>query len=179
MPAEWSESVKHRNTRAWQDWLADVIDVEALDPDRRRFWFWRVHDTSAILALWARHVPAQHIHVVTVPAGGRGRAELLWDRFAGLLGVDLPPAGIDAGRANASLGVAETEFLRRFNEALPEDMTEWFYIRPDQGRPGRGHALAATLVRTSRAPARATGLGGRAVDRVRHRHRRIRVRHHR
>ena len=49
LPAEWQETVKHRNDRGWEDWLADVIDRESVDPDRRQWWFWRVHDTLAIL----------------------------------------------------------------------------------------------------------------------------------
>ena len=53
LPAEWQETIKHRNARGWTDWLGDVIDRESADPDRRQFWFWRVHDTLALLALWA------------------------------------------------------------------------------------------------------------------------------
>ena len=49
LPAEWQETVKHRNDRGWEDWLSDVIDRESVDPDRRQWWFWRVHDTLAIL----------------------------------------------------------------------------------------------------------------------------------
>ena len=67
LPAEWQETVKHRNDRGWEDWLADVIDRESVDPDRRQWWFWRVHDTLAILALWARHVPPERIHVIMTP----------------------------------------------------------------------------------------------------------------
>ncbi len=29
LPAEWQETVKHRNDRGWEDWLSDVIDREA------------------------------------------------------------------------------------------------------------------------------------------------------
>src|SRR5580704_3647447 len=29
LPAEWQETVKHRNSRGWEDWLADVIDTES------------------------------------------------------------------------------------------------------------------------------------------------------
>ena len=29
LPAEWQETVKHRNTRGWEDWLGDVIDRES------------------------------------------------------------------------------------------------------------------------------------------------------
>ncbi|MGH3277259.1 MAG: hypothetical protein ACRDNZ_23380 [Streptosporangiaceae bacterium] len=127
LPAEWQESVKHRTTRAWTDWLADVIDIESVAPDRRQHWFWRVHDTLEILAIWSRLLPPEQVHVITVPPQGSGNA-LLWERFAGLLGVD--PASVDTSRArpNASLGVAETEFLRQLNMALSPEIPDWFYM---------------------------------------------------
>lgn len=127
LPAEWQETVKHRNDRGWEDWLGDVIDREAVDPDRRQWWFWRVHDTLAILDLWGRHVPADRIHVIMTPPQGSGNS-LLWERFAALLGVD--PGGVDLSRAraNTSLGLPEIEFLRRLNQALPADIPDWFYM---------------------------------------------------
>ncbi|HEV2375971.1 MAG TPA: hypothetical protein VGS19_27860, partial [Streptosporangiaceae bacterium] len=126
LPAEWQETVKHRNSRAWEDWLADVIDRESVDPDRRQWWFWRVHDTLALLGLWARYVPPARIHLLTTPRGAD--SGLLWTRFASLLGVD--PASVDMTRArpNASLGMPETEFLRRLNQALPAEVPDWFYM---------------------------------------------------
>ena len=147
LPAEWQETVKHRNDRGWEDWLSDVIDRESVDPDRRQWWFWRVHDTLAILDLWARHVPADRIHVIMTPPQGSGNS-LLWERFAALLDVD--PGGVDLSRAraNTSLGLPEIEFLRRLNQALPAEVPDWFYMwtvkegvahralaaRPRQGR---------------------------------------------
>jgi hypothetical protein len=147
LPAEWQETVKHRNDRGWEDWLSDVIDRESVDPDRRQWWFWRVHDTLAILRRWAGQVPADRIHVIMTPPQGSGNS-LLWERFAALLGVD--PGGVDLSRAraNTSLGLPEIEFLRRLNQALPAEIPDWFYMwtvkegvahraladRPRQGR---------------------------------------------
>ena len=127
LPAEWQETVKHRNARRWEDWLGDVIDRESADADRRRWWFWRVHDTLAILDIWSRHLPAEHVHVITTPPPGSASG-LLWQRFASLLGID--PGGVDLTRArpNASLGMAETEFLRRLNQSLPDEVPDWFYM---------------------------------------------------
>ena len=127
LPAEWKETVKHRNARGWEDWLGDVIDRESADADRRRWWFWRVHDTLAILDIWSRRLPAEHVHVITAPPPGSASG-LLWQRFASLLGID--PGGVDLTRArpNASLGMPETEFLRRLNQALPDEVPDWFYM---------------------------------------------------
>ena len=127
LPAEWQETVKHRNDRTWTDWLHDVIDTESVAPDRREYWFWRVHDTMAILAAWSRLVPPEHVHVITVPPQGSGNA-LLWERFAGLLGIDPASADTSRARPNASLGVAEIEFLRRLNMALSPEIPDWFYM---------------------------------------------------
>jgi hypothetical protein len=127
LPAEWQETIKHRNTRGWEDWLADVIDIESVSDDRRQHWFWRVHDTLAILELWSRHLPAERVHVIMTPPRGSDQ-RLLWQRFATLLGVE--PDSVDTSRArpNASLGMPETEFLRRLNEALPAEVPDWFYM---------------------------------------------------
>jgi hypothetical protein len=147
LPAEWQETVKHRNDRSWEDWLSDVIDRESVDPDRRQWWFWRVHDTLAILRLWADHVPADRIHVIMTPPQGSGNS-LLWERFAALLGVDPGAVDLSRARANTSLGLPEIEFLRRLNQALPAEVPDWFYMwtvkegvahraladRPRQGR---------------------------------------------
>jgi len=127
LPAEWQESVKCRGTVPWEQWLAGVVDSAPAADRRRRSWFWTVHDTLAILQMWSRHIPPDHVTVITVPR--QGPAEALWARFASVLGID--PGGIDvpSARVNSSLGFAEAEFLRRMNEALPDGMPEWFYTR--------------------------------------------------
>lgn len=127
LPAEWQETVKHRNSRGWEDWLSDVIDIESVAADRRQFWFWRVHDTVALVRQWSRLVPADRVHVITVPPAGAGSG-LLWDRFAGLLGADPASVDLSRARANTSLGLAEVEFLRRLNGALPDEIPDWYYM---------------------------------------------------
>jgi hypothetical protein len=151
LPAEWQETVKHRNARSWEDWLGDVIDRESADEDRRQWWFWRVHDSLAILRLWAGHVPPERIHVVTNPPRGSATG-LLWERFASLLGIGPGSADLSRARPNASLGMAETEFLRRLNQALPapDVVPDWFYMwnvketvahRAFAGRPRSGRLV--------------------------------------
>lgn len=127
LPAEWQETVKHRNDRAWEDWLGDVIDREPADDDRRRWWFWQVHDTMAILGIWSRHVPPERVHVITTPPRGSDHG-LLWQRFSSLLGIDPGIVDLTRARANSSLGMPETEFLRRLNQALPDEVPDWFYM---------------------------------------------------
>jgi hypothetical protein len=128
LPAEWQETVKHRNALGWEDWLADVIDRESVSADRRQWWFWRVHDTLAILDIWSRLLPAERVHVIMTPPPGSAN-ELLWQRFVSLLGVD--PGSVDLSRArpNSSLGMPEVEFLRRLNQVLPDEVPDWYYMR--------------------------------------------------
>jgi hypothetical protein len=127
LPAEWQETIKHRNARGWTDWLGDVIDRESTDPDRRQFWFWRVHDTIALLAQWSQHVPPERVHVITMPSLNASTG-VLWDRFAGLLGIEASSVDLTRARPNASLGMPEIEFLRRLNEKLPDEVPDWFYM---------------------------------------------------
>jgi hypothetical protein len=147
LPAEWQET----NAQSWEDWLSDVIDRESVDADRRQWWFWRVHDTLAILRLWAEHVPPERIHVITNPPHGSA-AGLLWERFASLLSIDPACADLSRARPNASLGMAETEFLRQLNQALPgpDEVPDWFYMwnvketvahRALAGRPSGGRLV--------------------------------------
>jgi hypothetical protein len=127
LPAEWQEAVKCRGTTGWGEWLDEVIAATRAADRRRRSWCWRVHDTLAILDMWSQHIPPDQVHIVTVPR--QDSAGLLWARFAAVLGID--PAGCDLtqARRNSSLGLAETEFLRRVNQALPAEMPYWFYAR--------------------------------------------------
>jgi hypothetical protein len=71
-----------------------------------------------VAARWGADLPAERVHVVTVPSSGADSDEL-WRRFAeacdltGVGGLDLA-----VPRANESLGVVEAELLRRVNRAL-------------------------------------------------------------
>ena len=127
LPAEWQETVKCRGTVSWEQWLAGVIGAASAADRRRRSWFWAVHDTLAILEMWSRHIPPDHVHVITVPR--QGPADALWERFASVLGIDSSSIDPPPTRVNWSLGLVEAEFLRRMNEALPGEMPDWFYTR--------------------------------------------------
>ena len=127
LPAEWQEAVKCRGTAGWEAWLDAVIAAEGAADRRRRSWFWRVHDTLAILDMWSRHIPPDQVHVVTVPHQDPGN--LLWTRFTAAMGVGPGGCDLTGGRRNPSLGYAESEFLRRMSEGLPAGIPDWFYAR--------------------------------------------------
>ena len=125
LPAEWQETVKCRSTVPWEQWLDGVFGATGEPDRRRRSWFWAVHDTLAILRLWSRDIPSDQVHVITLPPQG-GTSEL-WLRFASVLGIESSAFDLPQHRANTSLGLAEAEFLRRLNEALPNQVPRWFY----------------------------------------------------
>ncbi len=126
LPAEWQETIKCRGTAGWEEWLSGVIDAGSAD-NRRVAPFWMLHDTLAILDMWSRHLPPDQVHVITMPR--QGQDGTLWARFASVLGIDPGRVDLTGVRANSSLGIGEAEFLRRMNEALPEEMPDWFYTR--------------------------------------------------
>jgi hypothetical protein len=127
LPAEWQESVKTRRTVPWEEWLGDVVAAGPAADRRRQSWFWGAHDTLATLDMWSRHVPPDHVHVIIVPR--HGSAQELWERFASVIGIDSGGIDLSQARANSSLGLPETEFLRRMNEALEDEIPDWYYTR--------------------------------------------------
>src|SRR5690606_29180075 len=63
---------------------------------------------------WGDTLPPERVHLVTVPRPGAPR-ELLWERFAGVLGIDVDRYRPERSRVNASLGVPESALIRRLN----------------------------------------------------------------
>jgi hypothetical protein len=115
IPAEWQENVKHRRTVAYGDFLDRITD-----PRREgalASWFWGVQEVPDILDRWGGTLPPERVHLVTVPKPGAPR-DLLWHRFAGVLGLDPAALTPHTDRANASLGVTETALLRQVNERV-------------------------------------------------------------
>jgi hypothetical protein len=125
LPAEWQETIKHGNVHRYVPWVNSLIERPTNRAGRLR-WFWRVHDTMAVLERWAAAVTPQQVHVVTVPHPG-APSSVLWERFASVIGAGSIPVDLTATRPNASLGVAEVEMLRRLNRTLPPDLPDWFY----------------------------------------------------
>jgi hypothetical protein len=115
IPAEYQENVKHRRTLSYEEFLNEIGDPARNGPVAS--WFWDVQDIPGILDRWGSSLPAEQVHVLTVPPAGADRA-ILPDRFAEALSLN--PAGLRAhrSRANPSLGAAETAFVRRVNEVV-------------------------------------------------------------
>ncbi len=115
LPSAWQEMVKNRKTWSWSEFLTGVTAADSRDSDAGSR-FWPKQDMAAMLDTWGTEVPSEDLVVVTVPLPG-SPPELLWERFAGVLGIPPRDYGTALPRHNESLGVESTEVVRRLNEA--------------------------------------------------------------
>jgi hypothetical protein len=117
IPAEWQERVKHRGRL---DYGAFLVRLHRNYRGKAKpMWFWRVQHLPHILATWGADLPPERVHLVTVPPSG-GPRDALWNRFAGVLGLDPHEDYLQSETTNASLGGAEVTMLRRLNIELAE-----------------------------------------------------------
>lgn len=114
LPAEWQEQVKHRSRQSFRKFANRVMQASRSNPD---LWFWRVQSVPDVLTRWGSGLPPSHLHVVTVPPPG-APAEVLWNRFAEVLGLDPRIDYAEAEQTNRSVGIAEIAVLRRLNRRL-------------------------------------------------------------
>lgn len=109
--ASWQESIKNRDTRE----MADYSRSES--SDSTSVWNWRTLDLRLVLERWSPAFPADRVHVLPLPPRDAPK-RAIWDRFAGLIGVDPDSVDLSETFPNASMGVAEAETLRRMNAHL-------------------------------------------------------------
>ncbi|MBO9522536.1 MAG: hypothetical protein J7518_13435 [Nocardioidaceae bacterium] len=112
VPAMWQHAVRARGQvtfAAYLDRLRDDADAP----------YWQEQDPVHALNRWGAFVKPGEFHLLTVP-GPDAEPSLLWQRFAGILGLDPARATLPEGLRNESLGLAETEVLRRLNARLGE-----------------------------------------------------------
>ncbi|MFT4086221.1 MAG: sulfotransferase family protein [Gordonia sp. (in: high G+C Gram-positive bacteria)] len=129
LPSVWQENVKNQRPTSFADFVsavaADTRDG-AHAGDLAHEPFWEFQDYPAIVAKWSAVVPAERIHVVTVPEPGSATpGDGLWERFLGVLGVDPAVLTVPAVSANTSLSAAQAEFLRLLNLRIQPDDIEW------------------------------------------------------
>ncbi len=117
LPSDWQEQVKHMHTITLQQFVDNLVELGIEAPWPFGPMFWGLHDPVRVLGTWSQAVPAERIHVVTVPQRG-GPPNTLWDRMSGLLGVEPDKYNTSDAATNTSMGTLETEFLRRLNMVL-------------------------------------------------------------
>ncbi len=116
MVSAWQEEIKNDQTYTWREFAASIRDPgqRTVSPARA---FWARQDLPVICELWESAVPAERIHVVTVPPSGSSPDELM-RRFSSVVGFDPAKLTNEPRWNNESVGVAGTEVIRRVNERL-------------------------------------------------------------
>lgn len=126
--ASWQESLKNRETSPMADYAREVSESPGA------VWNWRTLDLRLVLERWAPEgggLPADRVHVLPLP-GRTAPRDLIWHRYAGLLGLDSQAYDLSGNFPNESMGVVEAETLRRVNEHLgsfTEAVDRGVYIR--------------------------------------------------
>jgi hypothetical protein len=113
LPSAWQQRVKQGARQPFGKFLGTA---QRGSDDQK---FWRYQDVPAILDRWTVGVPADRVHVVTVPPPGAPRDEL-WRRSGSVLGIEVTDLDTDPRLPNDSLGIVEAELLRRVNDHVSE-----------------------------------------------------------
>jgi hypothetical protein len=113
VPAAWQESIKQGRTWSYRRFLRRL---QAGKP-----WFHRAFDLPTVLNTWSAGLPPEQVHVVTVPPPAPTRVpDLLWNRFCEAFGIDPAWGPRESRLTNPSLGIAETQLLRKLNSRLTD-----------------------------------------------------------
>lgn len=118
VPSAWQQDLKAGQTVGYRRFLRRLQEMEESGSGSHP---WIHLDPPAVLARWAAVLPAEHIHLVTVPPPGSAPT-LLLDRFCRVLEVDPERLTRDGAARNTSLGRVQAEVLRRVNKELPDDV---------------------------------------------------------
>lgn len=116
LPSHWQQQVKARMTSSYEDFLREM-----LDPDVDT---WRHHlvmdpqDVGTVMARWGKVLPPERMTVVVADEGDR---EALPRAFETLLALPTGTIAPPRGPANKSMGLAETEAVRRINRLAIEE----------------------------------------------------------
>jgi hypothetical protein len=117
--SDWQEHIKHKHTPTLEDFVTDLREFGLHAPPPFGEMFWGLHDAAYVLPRWASVVPAEHIHLVTIPSAG-GPIDTLWQRFCLVTGLDPEAFALPTDRANRSVGLPEAELLRRINKHVKQ-----------------------------------------------------------
>ena len=139
----WQQHLRFRSPHTFAEYL-EYCDFEP--QTKYAHSKFRNQHVDSVLRAWGQFLPPDHIHLVVVPPRGTP-VSVLWERFCRVTGIDAvrfaPP---DLPVVNPSLGVTQTEYLRRMNVALGDRLppAEYATVRK---------LLVQTLGRTESSPA--------------------------
>jgi hypothetical protein len=113
LPLAWQQWVRAGGTAPFATYAAKVA---RRDPHRVARVFWRSHDLEGVLDRWTTHVPAERVHVVSVPHRDAALTET-WARFARTLGIDPERVRLGAVPDTTLAPLVGTEVVRLLNAA--------------------------------------------------------------
>lgn len=153
--ALWQETIQNGRTWTWQHYAADAErgrhGTGTPETGLAAETFWRQQHLARLVRKWAAPVGMDHVTVVTVPPPG-APADLLLTRFAEAVGFD-PDGLAGSERANAAVGAASVEVVRRVNEVLDAHGHPW-----PSGHYLRKHLLAKKVLAARRSQEPRIGL---------------------
>jgi hypothetical protein len=141
----WQQRIQERQVHAYDEFVEAVVQRRPMADD-----FWRNQDLVDVARRWSSAVPAERVHVVTVPPPGSAPG-LLLDRFCAVLGVDPGRLSMTAVQSNESLGMVQAELLRRVNVALGDRLP---HARAGYARVGKGFLARRVLAPQNGEPPR-------------------------
>jgi hypothetical protein len=107
LPGRWQERVKNGGVESWGEFCRRVATQRGFLRAMIRIF--------APLEAWTEVLPADRIHIVTVP-GATADDTLLLERFCRVIGADMRQLTTDDGpRTNRSMDLVGTELVRRLN----------------------------------------------------------------
>jgi hypothetical protein len=143
IPAEWQERIKYYNTETYAEFLSVITSGKGRSADL----FWGVQHLPNILERWTTAIPAERVHLVTLPPPKAPR-DVVLDRLVEAFGLEDIPLALDSYRTNTGLGANEAALLRLVNEHLPT--SRWRDVLREVVASGQ---LAERTARTGSAPA--------------------------
>lgn len=126
LASDWQQNVKQGRPLSLRELWAMVRDESSS--------WWGYQDLPGLLERWGHDLPVERRHLVVLPPSGSAPASWLWDEACRLMDVD--PAGLssESPDSNVSIGLVETEVLRRVNALVPEDQRTLDLRRFTKGR---------------------------------------------
>lgn len=111
LPSQWQQRVKSQLKLTYDEWLQVVLGPDAPD-DQHWSNVWMPHDTAALLERWLRAAGPGNVTLVVRDEADRDQLVRVLEQL-----LDLPTGLLssDAGRANSSLSVTQTELVRSVN----------------------------------------------------------------
>lgn len=161
LPALWQTHCANGGTASWASFArsarlgASAGRAAPLLGQGARL-FRRALDVPRMLDIWGALVPTERLHVVTVPPPGAPR-DLLWRRFAGVIGLDPEVATNPAQGHNPSLGYPSADLMRRLNAELGR-------LPRGEYNPTLKHHLAEKVLARRAALESRAGLDARAYE---------------